>query len=416
MTSPLKKFIVSAITTLILTTGNAWQANASSTDPFIHERLTRSVTFSDSLSDTGNLFSVSGFPPTTIVDPSTGIPSDGYFQGRFANGPVWIEYFIETLELSPSSGLPSNFGGTNYSWGGAETGDDISTRGTPNIGSQIGIFYGNVSNGNAIPLDPDALIVLWAGANDYVNNPTNQNHVAAQDLVGNIRRHIEDLIALGGKNFLVPNMPALGQLPRFVNTESELQFDNLSSQFNEELSVALEDLEAVHDIVIFRFNVFDLVLQMVNNPSVFGFENVTDTAKSIVGEDSSTFFYGSVVDNPEKYMFFDDVHPTTRTHEILGDFAFNASVIGSLVEALENDEIEIEGRNSDKTRDGLVNKLTDAEEKIDQGKFSDAIEKLAGFRDKTINLVDTGKLDEDVAQSMVDATDAVIASLSAYVP
>lgn len=408
----MKKFIISAITALILTTGNAWQANASSPDPFIHERLTRSVTFSDSLSDTGNLFSVSGFPPTTIVDPSTGIPSDGYFQGRFANGPVWVEYFIETLELNPSSSLPSNLGGTNYSWGGAETGNGTSTRNTPNIGTQIYFFQVE----DPEPLDSEMLIVLWAGANDFVNNPVNQNPGAAPVLVGNIRRHIEDLIALGGKNFLVPNMPALGQLPRFVNTESELQFDNLSSQFNEELSVVLDDLEAGHDIVILRFNVFDLVLQMVNNPSVFGFENVTDTAKSIVGEDPSTFFFGSVVGNPEKYMFFDDVHPTTRTHEILGDFAFNASVIGSLVEALENAEVEIGGRNADKTRDGLVKKLTDAEEKIDQGKFSDAIEKLADFRDKTTDLASTGKLDEDVAQSMVDTADAVIASLSAYVP
>jgi phospholipase/lecithinase/hemolysin len=261
--------------------------------------------------------------------------------------------------------------------------------------------------------------VLWAGANDYVNNPINQNSDAALDLVGNIYSHIVNLIGQGGTNFLVPNMPALGQLPRFVNTKDEVQFDLLSTQFNEALSAELEELEQDYQeygITIFRFNVFDLVLQMVNNPSVFGFENVTGTAKSIVGEDPSTFFFGTVVDNPEDYMFFDDVHPTTRTHEILGDFAFNAFVIGSLVEALENDEVEIGGRNSDKTRDGLVKKLTDAEKKIDQGRFSDAIEKLTDFSDKTTALAGTGKLDEDVAQSMVDAADAVIATLSAYVP
>lgn len=411
----MKNFIISTITALILTTGNAWQANASSPDPFIHERLTRSVTFSDSLSDTGNLFAVSDFPPTIITDPDTGTESAGYFQGRFANGPVWIEFFIESLALHPLSGLPSiwGVGGTNYSWGGAETGFGLSERGTPNIGAQIDSF--NES------LDPETLIVLWAGANDYVNNPSNQEPGDHPEtvLVGNIRLHVEELIKLGGTNFLVPNMPALGQLPRFVNTEDEVQFDLLSTQFNEALSVALEVLEQDYQeygIIIFRFNVFDLVLQIVNNPTVFGFENVTGTAKSIVGEDPITFFFGKVVDNPEDYMFFDDVHPTTRTHEILGDFAFNAFVIGSLVEALENDEVEIGGRNSDKTRDGLVKKLTDAEKKIDQGKFSAAIEKLAAFSDKTTDLAGTGKLDEDVAQSMVDAADAVIASLSAYVP
>ena len=107
----MKQFVISAITALTLTIGNAWQANASSPDIFIHERVDRGVTFSDSLSDTGNLFSVSGFPPQVITDPFTGVQSEGYFQGRFADGPVWLEHFIASLKLDPSSGLPSFLGG-----------------------------------------------------------------------------------------------------------------------------------------------------------------------------------------------------------------------------------------------------------------------------------------------------------------
>jgi len=419
----LKKSIIFAISSLILTASNVWQANASSPESFIHERITRSVTFSDSLSDTGNLFIVSGFPPATIYFPPsprpfTGNPSPGYDQGRFANGPVWIDDFVQSLGLDPSSSLPSNPGGTNYSWGGAETGFGKSTRDTPNIGTQIKLFQADNPE-ESKPLDSqEDLVVLWAGANDYVNNQNNQdpNDNPEHDIVGNIRMHLEDLIELGGRHFLVANMPALGQLPRFVNTDSEAQFDRLSTQFNEELSSTLKDLEETYEIAIFRFNAFDLFLQMVNKPSVFGFENVTGTAKSVVGEDPNTFFFGTVVDNPEEYIFFDDVHPTTRTHEILGDFAVNAFMIGSLVEALINGKVEIGGNKPEKIRDRLVKKLTRAQNKIDQGKFNAAIGKLKGFKGKIKGLANSGKLDEDTAQSMIEAADSVIASLSAYIP
>ena len=99
----MKQFVIPAITALILTIGNVWQANASSPDIFIHERVDRGVTFSDSLSDTGNLFDLTAlfpdvypqpFPPQIIIDPVTSYPSAGYFLGRFADGPVWLEYFI----------------------------------------------------------------------------------------------------------------------------------------------------------------------------------------------------------------------------------------------------------------------------------------------------------------------------------
>lgn len=384
------------------------------------------------MSDTGNLFSVSGFPPQVITDPFTGLQSEGYFQGRFADGPVWLEHFIASLELDPSSSLPSFLGGgTNYSWGGAETGCGISARETPNIGNlscpnplpgtlptQIQFFFLDLIGGVTEPLDDNTLIAVWAGPNDIVNNPDNQNPYENPEiaLVNNISAHIQGLITLGGTNFLVPNMPALGQLPRYVNTDAEEQFDLLSTQFNEALSAALDDLEELNNgVTIIRFNVFDLVLQMVNNPSVFGFENVTGTAKSIVGEEPSTFFLGTVVDDPENYMFFDDVHPTTRSHEIVADFAFNTTVISSVVVALENNEVVISGRNSEKTRDALIKKLTDAEMKIDQGKFSEAIEKLVSFNDKSTDLASAGKLDKDVSRSMVEAANAVIASLTAYV-
>ena len=68
----------------------------------------RVIVFGDSLSDTGNVFDVFG------------IPAAPNFQGRFSNGPVWVEGLA--AGLGAPAPMPSRNGGTNYAYGGAETG------------------------------------------------------------------------------------------------------------------------------------------------------------------------------------------------------------------------------------------------------------------------------------------------------
>src|SRR5262245_14581793 len=87
--------------------------------------LTEVVVFGDSLSDTGNLFLASG---GTVATPP-------YFNGRFSNGPVWVEVLADKLGLDAPT--PSVLGGTNFAFGGAETGAGLSSFDTPNVGMQI---------------------------------------------------------------------------------------------------------------------------------------------------------------------------------------------------------------------------------------------------------------------------------------
>jgi phospholipase/lecithinase/hemolysin len=62
--------------------------------------------FGDSFSDTGNIFNV-----TAEAIP----PSPPYFNGRFSNDPVWVEYLASALGLTFSPN-------TNFAFGGATTG------------------------------------------------------------------------------------------------------------------------------------------------------------------------------------------------------------------------------------------------------------------------------------------------------
>lgn len=50
------------------------------------------------------------------------------------------------------------------------------------------------------------------------------------------------------------------------------------------------------------------------NPSQFGFANVT----------SGCISSGSLAGNPQQFLVWDGIHPTTATHEILASNAFAA--------------------------------------------------------------------------------------------
>ena len=82
--------------------------------------------FGDSLSDTGNLsFATGGAVPGT---------AQPYFNGRFSDGPVWVETMAAHLGLAGDA-APLHLGGKNFAFAGARTGVDPAP---PGILAQIG--------------------------------------------------------------------------------------------------------------------------------------------------------------------------------------------------------------------------------------------------------------------------------------
>ena len=289
----------------------------------VHARpITEIVVFGDSLSDTGNLFAhlISEYPPGFP-------PSPPYYYGRFSNGPVWVETLAVGLGLTPPK--PSLLGGTNYAWGGAETGHGFSSKDTPNIGWQIDAFL----NGGNAPSDKH-LYVIWAGSNDFNNTDTPPEPA---DLVQNIYDHITAIAnaAPSGTElkFLVANLPPLGQtiraqwLGQYVHPLIPVALDLLSWKFNTLLSAALEELEENPGIKIFRLDIFSLTQEILMHPDVFGFTNVTDTARipsiSPGPPPDVTSPGDEVVSSPDEYVFFDDIHPTRVWHTIVGNRALS---------------------------------------------------------------------------------------------
>jgi phospholipase/lecithinase/hemolysin len=118
-------------------------------------------------------------------------------------------------------------------------------------------------------------------------------------------------------------MADLGAIPFGLGSGNPAGLTALSAGFNIALGLAVDSLElAFPGLNIVEFDTFSFVDAAIANPAAFGFTNVTDPCFNGV----------SVCANPDQYVFWDTVHPTARSHQLLGDaFALAVPEPGTLV-------------------------------------------------------------------------------------
>jgi phospholipase/lecithinase/hemolysin len=280
------------------------------------------VVFGDSLSDTGNVARLAydnygiyapGFYPLLGLD---------YTAGRFTDGGdtipaaqnyigVWVEQLAAAMPSQPQI-KDSLDEGTNYAFGFATTGSGTSSLcldglcvQVENIGQQITDYLATHPK-----IDKHTLFVIWGGSDDLLN-ATSVNDVV--DAAVRETFNIQRLIQSGATQILVPNLPPLGLTPRFNGSPSEkLTLSAASALYNSYLALGvslLKDLYGWRGVKLYQLDVFDLMRDVVASPSTYSLANVTDAAE------------GNVTINPDTYLFWDDLHPTTRGHNILANAA-----------------------------------------------------------------------------------------------
>lgn len=254
------------------------------------------VVFGDSLSDTGNSFANTGIPPS---GPG-GFP---YFEGRFSNGPIWIDFLQQSFQFSDSQVLNFAVGGASTGFGFLPPPDGIFDvpPGTqiPTVGTQIGIYLQT-----DLPRD-NQLFILWAGSNDLFNGQFPS--VAA----ANLEEHVRTLAAAGADEFLIPNLAPIGDTPAVSGTFEGLLLNYFAFRFNRKLDRRLDRLENELGITIHRLDTFTLTLIGSFLPQLFGFTNTDDAALIDVVNGVITPAEGAT------YLFWDIIHPTSLTHSII---------------------------------------------------------------------------------------------------
>ena len=270
------------------------------------------LVFGDSLSDMGNARSALNVPD---VPP--------YWQGRFSNGPVWVEHVSDRMGLSTSIGTGSSTG-DNRAFGGSQTGAGNSYIVLPNVGTQITAYFANVQT--TVPAG--SIVALWAGGNDFLYGSANSNVI-----VTNMEAHIRQLSTAGATEFIIPNLPPLELTPEILS-RTQAQQSTIRSEvisYNQKLSNLVGNLSAELNLTIHMVDAWSIFHEIVQNEEHFGF---TDTQSAACRGGVSLLPLpicnsgDPISPNVDEYLFFDKAHPTRVMHQTIGHLAIEA--IGEL--------------------------------------------------------------------------------------
>lgn len=287
----------------------------------------RAIIFGDSLSDNGHF---SGWSSGAIEK----YIHTRLTNGHFSNGSVWNEYLfpdqkrgIGHYSVFPLWMKTDDFGNNtdnrdinvNYAVGGATYLPDgrIKSIIIPILTKQIDSFVqGNKGKQNTI--SPNTIVSLWAGGNDALNVITYGGSIAdkANSVKGRLSNNLDRLYEAGARHFLVPDMPDFTKVPRFLSTHSSAPQETTEA-FNKAIGQSIGEFKNKHpDAIVYAPNVAGMLGTVIRNPDVFGYKNVTDAC--IRSAECNKAPTGS--DQQNSYLFWDDIHPTTRTHSYVANY------------------------------------------------------------------------------------------------
>ena len=280
-------------------------------------------TFGDSLSDTGNDY----------IGTGGALPLTPYVSGQFTNGNVWLQDFASDIGVGPVA--PSLAGGTDYAYGGAETG--VTSFNTAVPATDLLGSTGQLAQFEATHLaaDSKALYTIWIGSNDLsdilATSPTSAQAAADLGIVAaNIDTAVNTLAALGAKNFLILTVPDLGKTPDALAAGplASATASALSAAFDATLInggggiPSLATLAALDSVNIAELNTYSLLDTLAADPSAFGFTNVTSPCYTgTYAGFADLGDPGTVCAHPNQYLFWDGEHPTAAADTFIADAA-----------------------------------------------------------------------------------------------
>ena len=275
--------------------------------------------FGDSLSDAGNLsLALTG----------------GAVQNSFTTNPGKVG-LVDLAQYYGLSLTPSLLGGGDFAWGGA--GLVNNSPGTPStvplLPQQLQQYL-TATGGKA---SPTALYSLWGGANDifYSAAAAGAGAISPQQAQINIITAAQTeggmmatLKQAGAQYLLVFNLPNIGATPAAAAQGAAAQqaLTGLSLTFNNTLDLAIQQVNP--GINIIPVNVYGIFNELLANPALYGFTNITTPACGTAPNVTSVqcgpqgsgapFTYAPGTQNT--YLFADGVHPTSGAHAILAQY------------------------------------------------------------------------------------------------
>jgi lysophospholipase L1-like esterase len=342
---------------------------------------------------------------------------------------VWHEQLSRTF-LGRSAETRSTNGGNVFAFGGAETrsgtkdfsiigffGNDITVT-IDNVGKQVDDYITRRT------LDPNALFVIWGGGNDLFENHSESNVTGTSARVAMLVSRLADA---GARHFFVPNVPPLGAVPRYNDSRSAEDAKNKASlAYRYQLEADLDATLGMYasqgvQLNLYRMDIWSSFVRFATAPAFYGFENISNTAR------------GKNVD-PDKYLFWDDVHPTTAGHYQIAREAFrvlsgesitpgravnvstrvtvsggeNVAIGGFIVQGTEPKRVIIRGIGPSLASKGVPNPLPDPNlelfQRLDDGTQNSIAANDDWMETQAVEIVATGVPPTDERESAIVQT------------
>lgn len=293
------------------------------------------------------------------------LPGKPYWNSRFSNGPVWNEYLAQMWSIQTSDAdvyVNKAFGG---SW--AATYDEeltvwnlirhpLATIKTLIVGKLIPPSLGLIVQAYLLEhekLNDEAVYFVFSGSNDYFdvlffedkyNTVVMSRYI--DNVLDNLSASVLKLAQAGATRFVIMGVPHIGDMPKHVKTTDRDILNNAVNQHNERLQARIEVWKKSYPKADFLYiNTQQYLERTLANPGKYGFTHINDAcldvkfpmfnalahspfAKNyalqyahVLQYKDSQYAMGQnnfhVCDVPESYLYWDDVHMTTRAHAYL---------------------------------------------------------------------------------------------------
>lgn len=302
----------------------------------------------------------------TAVKKLPVLPGKPYWQDRFSNGRVWDEYIAPMLNIDKDE--KEHF--VNKAFGGSWAMMYNTQLTVWNFIKHPILTLTTLINGKLIPpslgltvqayllenqeIDDEAVYFIYSGNNDYINVflfEQGYDPAVLEAYVDNVIHDLTDAVSklnrAGARQFVIIGLPHSGSAPRFVYTSDRDILNQAIDTHNEKLQAKIEAMkEENQDLDILYFDSQTVLNRALSNPARYGFTNTKDAcidvklpifgfmASNSPFKNNFVLQYAQVLQHedknllagkrnyhvckqPEEYLFWDEIHISTKAHHFL---------------------------------------------------------------------------------------------------
>lgn len=321
--------------------------------------VTSIIVFGDSSVDTGNNNQISTIARSNFEPYGRDFPG-GKPTGRFSNGRVATDFISEAFGIKPAVPpyLDPAYNISDFANGvcfaSAATGYDNATSNVLDViplWKQLKYFQDYqkklrqyLGSDKANSTLTEALYMISLGTNDFLENYYVLSRRSSQYNIGQYESFlariaesfVREIYNLGGRKISLGGIVPMGCMPleRSMNAMSGSgcveEYNKVAKDFNGKLQALIPKLRAeLSGMRLVFSNIYDVILQAIQQPSLYGFENVAVGCCA-----TGMFEMGYLCDrynpftckNATKYVFWDSFHPTERMNQIIAEHVMRTSL------------------------------------------------------------------------------------------